>query len=345
MQANRNPSAAAADGRRRRPASRRCRSRSPARRPTRTGRRTRSATRGTSTATGQTTTARRQNPTTTYTHAGHLHAARARERPVRGLGDADVRSSTCCRDARAGRVALHASSSTRARRASATRRSTRGSRRSSCSASEERLRTSTRWRSRRCSPTQCSPSTTLSCSSRPRATRSTMTPSRPRSSATSARAAATSASTRPRTPSTCGRGTGRWSAATSATTRTGRPPQRSSSRTPRHHLDPPPAGRLAARGRVVQLPRRSSIPVVNGGGTDYSPRNSGVHVLLKMDESTYAEADGSDGVNDDHPISWCHRFDGGRAWYTGLGHTEASLRRAELPQARARRPTRSRPES
>jgi len=65
-------------------------------------------------------------------------------------------------------------------------------------------------------------------------------------------------------------------------------------------------------------------PVVNGGGTDYSPRNSGVHVLLKMDESTYAEADGSDGVNDDHPISWCHRFDGGRAWYTGLGHTEAS---------------------
>src|SRR6185503_10382649 len=50
-------------------------------------------------------------------------------------------------------------------------------------------------------------------------------------------------------------------------------------------------------------------PVVNGGGTDYSPRNSGVHVLLKMDESTYAEADGSDGVNDDHPISWCHRFD------------------------------------
>jgi cytochrome c len=65
-------------------------------------------------------------------------------------------------------------------------------------------------------------------------------------------------------------------------------------------------------------------PVVNGGGTDYSPRNSGVHVLLKMDESTYAEADGSDGVNDDHPIAWCHRFDGGRAWYTGLGHTEAS---------------------
>ena len=36
-------------------------------------------------------------------------------------------------------------------------------------------------------------------------------------------------------------------------------------------------------------------PVVNGGGNDYSPRNTaGVHVLLTMDESTYAEADGTD---------------------------------------------------
>jgi hypothetical protein len=43
-----------------------------------------------------------------------------------------------------------------------------------------------------------------------------------------------------------------------------------------------------------------------------------------MDESTYAEADGSDGVDDDHPIAWCRRYDGGRAWYTGMGHTEAS---------------------
>jgi cytochrome c len=65
-------------------------------------------------------------------------------------------------------------------------------------------------------------------------------------------------------------------------------------------------------------------PMVNGGGLDYSTRNSGVHVLLTMDESTYAEADGSDGVDDDHPISWCRLYDGGRMWYTGLGHTEAS---------------------
>ena len=67
-------------------------------------------------------------------------------------------------------------------------------------------------------------------------------------------------------------------------------------------------------------------PVVNGGGNDYSPRNTaGVHVLLTMDESTYAEADGTDTVDDDHPIAWCQRYDGGRSWYTGLAHTQASF--------------------
>ena len=71
-------------------------------------------------------------------------------------------------------------------------------------------------------------------------------------------------------------------------------------------------------------------PVINGGGVDFSPRANPVHVLLTMDESTYAEADGSDDVDDDHPISWCHRYDGGRAWYTGMGHTEASFLDADF---------------
>jgi type 1 glutamine amidotransferase len=25
-----------------------------------------------------------------------------------------------------------------------------------------------------------------------------------------------------------------------------------------------------------------------------------------------------------HPMVWCHEYDGGRAWYTALGHTEES---------------------
>jgi type 1 glutamine amidotransferase len=56
------------------------------------------------------------------------------------------------------------------------------------------------------------------------------------------------------------------------------------------------------------------------GNLDYSPRGE-VHVLATLDESTYTgEATGTT----DHPISWCQRFDGGRSWYTALGHTEAS---------------------
>lgn len=48
------------------------------------------------------------------------------------------------------------------------------------------------------------------------------------------------------------------------------------------------------------------------------PQN--VHVLLKLDESSYVEQDGSDGVDDDHPIAWCSNYDGGRHFYTALGH-------------------------
>src|SRR4051794_20167825 len=68
-------------------------------------------------------------------------------------------------------------------------------------------------------------------------------------------------------------------------------------------------------------------PVVNGGGNDYSPRDSGVHVLMTVDESTYAEDDGNT-TDDDHPVTWCTDFDGGRAWYTALGHTQASYSEA-----------------
>ena len=62
------------------------------------------------------------------------------------------------------------------------------------------------------------------------------------------------------------------------------------------------------------------------GNLDYSPRGQ-VHVLATLDESTYTgEATGTA----DHPISWCQRFDGGRSWYTALGHTEASYLEPEF---------------
>jgi type 1 glutamine amidotransferase len=52
-----------------------------------------------------------------------------------------------------------------------------------------------------------------------------------------------------------------------------------------------------------------------------NPRGT-VRVLATLDEKTYDA--GSTAMGDDHPIAWCHEYDGGRAWYTGMGHTEAS---------------------
>jgi cytochrome c len=46
-----------------------------------------------------------------------------------------------------------------------------------------------------------------------------------------------------------------------------------------------------------------------------------VRVLVDIDEKSY-----EGGTNGDrHPMSWYHDFDGGRAWYTNMGHTEATF--------------------
>ena len=53
----------------------------------------------------------------------------------------------------------------------------------------------------------------------------------------------------------------------------------------------------------------------------YKNINPDVKVLMTLDESTY-----EGGKNGDfHPISWYHEFDGGRAFYTGAGHTDESF--------------------
>ncbi|CAN7428359.1 ThuA domain-containing protein [Pseudoxanthomonas sp. LjRoot143] len=41
-----------------------------------------------------------------------------------------------------------------------------------------------------------------------------------------------------------------------------------------------------------------------------------VRVIATVDEREYEGGQ----MGDDHPIAWCHAFDGGRSWYTGLGH-------------------------
>lgn len=46
-----------------------------------------------------------------------------------------------------------------------------------------------------------------------------------------------------------------------------------------------------------------------------------VIVLIRIDETTYSG--GRMGAN--HPMAWYHEYDGGRAWYTALGHTVESF--------------------
>ncbi len=50
--------------------------------------------------------------------------------------------------------------------------------------------------------------------------------------------------------------------------------------------------------------------------------NPDVHVLLKIDESSYEG--GKNG--DNHPMAWWQAFEGGRVFYTALGHTDESYK-------------------
>ncbi|MEO6915653.1 MAG: ThuA domain-containing protein, partial [Chitinophagaceae bacterium] len=54
---------------------------------------------------------------------------------------------------------------------------------------------------------------------------------------------------------------------------------------------------------------------------NYKSINPDIKVLISLDETTYQG--GANGAV--HPIAWYHDFDGGRAFYTGLGHTDESF--------------------
>ena len=55
-----------------------------------------------------------------------------------------------------------------------------------------------------------------------------------------------------------------------------------------------------------------------------NPRDA-VRVLAEVDERTYdprgySQPGGSPGMGEHHPVTWCHPYDGGRAFYTAMGH-------------------------
>lgn len=53
----------------------------------------------------------------------------------------------------------------------------------------------------------------------------------------------------------------------------------------------------------------------------FKQMNPAVNVLIKIDEKTYRG--GKNG--DNHPMSWYHEYDGGRAFYTAMGHTNETF--------------------
>lgn len=82
-----------------------------------------------------------------------------------------------------------------------------------------------------------------------------------------------------------------------------------------------PATEHLARASDASPPRWDVYDEFYGFATN--PRGT-VHVLAALDESTYlgvpGQLSGAGLMGADHPIAWCHAFEGGRAFYTGLGH-------------------------
>jgi type 1 glutamine amidotransferase len=54
---------------------------------------------------------------------------------------------------------------------------------------------------------------------------------------------------------------------------------------------------------------------------NFKDLNPDVHVLIRIDESTYTG--GKNGAF--HPMAWYHDYDGGKAFYTEMGHTDESF--------------------
>ena len=59
---------------------------------------------------------------------------------------------------------------------------------------------------------------------------------------------------------------------------------------------------------------------------NYKNLNSNITVVMNLDEKSY-----EGGTNGDkHPIAWYHEYDGGRAYYTGGGHTNLSFNESDF---------------
>jgi type 1 glutamine amidotransferase len=55
---------------------------------------------------------------------------------------------------------------------------------------------------------------------------------------------------------------------------------------------------------------------------NFKSMQNGLHVLITIDEKSYTGGENGDT----HPMAWYHDFDGGRAFYTEMGHTDESFK-------------------
>lgn len=97
------------------------------------------------------------------------------------------------------------------------------------------------------------------------------------------------------------------------------------------------------RARVTIDPESSDHPAVKGHGTDLWIEEEwlcydrsvtglpGVRVLMRVDESSYEpvrkkfQGNGGKPMGKDHPAAWCREVDGGRFFYSALGHDPRAL--------------------
>ncbi len=67
-------------------------------------------------------------------------------------------------------------------------------------------------------------------------------------------------------------------------------------------------------------PAMTELPVVwrhTEEWHNFTSISSNMHVLAKVDEQSYSGGE----HHDNHPVIWCQEFDGGRSFYTALGHS------------------------
>jgi type 1 glutamine amidotransferase len=96
------------------------------------------------------------------------------------------------------------------------------------------------------------------------------------------------------------------------------------------HVPHPSAGAdRDHQGRGSQLPRHGPFPEAVSSWTEewyeFDAARSKLHYLLSVDEKTYKPeanwgAKPGKGMGNFHPLAWYQEYDGGRAFYTALGH-------------------------